>query len=94
MSLFRRNPRRDASEPAIRAALEQVGVKVEPLSGAGIPDLACLTGNRVFFIECKTKGGRVTEAQRMFANDGWPVYLARTPEQALMCLRMFKDKAL
>lgn len=86
MSLRRYAARRDANERPIIQALEQVGCKVAQLSGKGIPDLAVLHRGKVYFMEVKVKGGRLTEAQIMWASDGWPTNLCRTPEEALKVL--------
>lgn len=43
MSIHRRAARRDSNEPEIIEALEKAGVVVVPLSGGGVPDLACYT---------------------------------------------------
>jgi len=64
MSLHRRNPRRDANEPAIVDALERMGFSVSRVSGAGVPDL--LVGKWPSFlrmVEIKVEKGRYTPAQ-------------------------------
>jgi len=64
MTLHRRNPRRDANEAEIVAALECAGVHVFRLSGRGVPDLLCAHRGRWVPLEVKTRTGRLTEAQR------------------------------
>ena len=89
MSLHRRNPRRDANEAEIMAALQAIGVKVWPISGEGIPDLLCLRGGRFYLLECKTRSGRVTDAQARFfeAVGDAPAYIVKSAEEALEALR-------
>jgi Holliday junction resolvase len=79
MSLLRRNPRRDQSEPAIVQALEQTGWSVCQVSVKDGPDLFAAKGGIVVTIECKTgsaklKPGQVDFQQRWNA----PVYVLRT----------------
>lgn len=75
--------RRDINEPAVVDALEAVGAKVMRVSGPGVPDLIVLFRARVWLMEVKGAQGQPTPAQAQRSADGWPVYTARTPEQAL-----------
>jgi ribosomal protein L16/L10AE len=83
MSLSRKNPRRDANEPAIVQALEAVGAEVWRLSGTGIPDLLVWHVRcGVLLMEVKTKSGTLTDAQ-VQANRRLPVHVVRTVDEAL-----------
>lgn len=62
----------DATQPAIVAALRAVGAQVVDLHAlgvAGVPDLAVYYRGRVWFIEVKSPGGRISPAQRQFLED-------------------------
>lgn len=83
MSLNRYNPRRDGNEKGIVEALERSGCIVLRLSGRGVPDLLVSRGGLLYALECKVKSGRLTKAQKEVEKRGWPVKIARTPEQAL-----------
>lgn len=85
MSLYRRNPKRDANEADIVSALEAAGVRVWPLSGEGIPDLLCFHRGRFVLLECKTGAGRLTAAQERFFSEtrGSAAYIVKTPKEAL-----------
>ena len=94
MSLHRRNPRRDSSEPGIVRALTALGCSVQPLSGRGVPDLlVCHRRTRtLLLIECKAplgprggiSGRDLTPDQETWAAK-WPgdVWVARTAEEAV-----------
>ncbi len=69
MSLNRLSVSRDQSEQAIVAALRAAGWKVWYMSGPGVPDLLCLRKGRLVAIECKSKGGRMTDLQEDFFED-------------------------
>lgn len=94
MSLHRRNPRRDANEPAIVEALEAVGAKVKRLSAAGVADLLVLFRGRLFLLEVKTAKGRATLAQDETSADGWPVVTVRTEIAALLAIGATADRPL
>ena len=56
--------KRDALEPHIVDALEQIGVTVFRISGAGCPDLLCHARGVWLPVEVKSgKAGRLTPAQ-------------------------------
>jgi len=81
LTLRRSNPKRDANEPEIKAALERGGAKVWPISGSGKPDLLCLWCGVFFFVECKMPDGKLTTYQETFLAEvaqagGGPVYVA------------------
>jgi hypothetical protein len=71
MSLNRRNPRRDANEPAIVSALEAVGTRVWRVSGKGLPDLLCLRRGRWIPLGVKVPGGQLTDIEK--AGVPWPL---------------------
>lgn len=75
--------KRDANEPAIVAALERVGAGVVRINAVGMADLLVLWRGDLFLMEIKQRRGRVTKAQALFAQQGWPAWLVRSPEDAL-----------
>ena len=82
---MRRAAKVDKNQAEIVAALRRAGVKVCSLArcGGGIPDLlAHRAGHGFALIECKTKHGDLTPAQRAW-HALWPVHICRTPEEAL-----------
>ena len=94
MSLHRRNPRRDACEPAIVDALRAQGFHVTRISGAGVPDL--LVSRRtvdafgkpcgwVRLVEVKMPKGRYRAAQLAFqeAWQGPRIVTLRSVEDAM-----------
>lgn len=85
MSLSRRNPKRDANEKAIVAALRAVGLEVTQISGKGAPDLLvrcnCPGRPHLWAFEVKTGAGKRTAAQE---SSRWPI--VRTPEDAMKCI--------
>lgn len=91
VSLHRRNPRRDANEPAIVDALEAVGAKVKRLSAAGVADLLVMFRGRIYLLEVKGRKGRPTEAQDETLADGWPVTTVREPRAALKAIGAVLD---
>jgi Holliday junction resolvase len=89
MSLNRRNPRRDATEPAIVKALRAIGVQCLRLSDSGCPDLLAWRGDLGFrLIEVKTAKGKLTPKQIAFRASGIPFTVARTPDEALALFRV------
>jgi Holliday junction resolvase len=56
--------KRDTSEAQIVKALRKIGVQVFAISGRGVPDLLTFHRGRWGVIEVKTKGGRLTDAQK------------------------------
>jgi hypothetical protein len=84
MSLSRRNPRRDANEPAIVQALEAVGAEVWKLSGTGLPDLLVRFRGVLYAPEIKTRHGKLRASQGAF-----PVW--RTVDDALTAIGVLQD---
>jgi Holliday junction resolvase len=79
----RRAAKRDETEPAIIAALEAEGWEVSPISDEDVPDLLCSRGGEWMVIECKSKGGRLTEGQRRFIRrHKAPVWIVSSAEEA------------
>lgn len=76
----------DATQPGIVAALRAAGWGVLSLAalGNGAPDLLVARHGCAGLIECKSRGGRLTDLQRAFAAT-WPgnVGVAYSPEEAL-----------
>jgi hypothetical protein len=64
VTLHRRNAKRDSTERAIVKALMKVGVQVFRISGRGLPDLLLFHRGKWSVLEVKTKGGRLTDAQK------------------------------
>lgn len=84
MTIHRRNPKRDQNEPAIVAALEQIGFRVRRISEAGFADLAAYhRAYGVLLIEVKSARGRLTKAQLEHRADGWPVHIVRSVDDVL-----------
>lgn len=79
--MFRRGGagrKRDAVEPDIIDALRAVGCQVWQISGRAVPDLLAFRQGRYFPMEVKSKGGKLTAAQR---DVPWPV--VRSVDQAI-----------
>ena len=55
--------RRDANEAEIVEALRAIGAVVQPLSAAGVPDLAVFYKNEWKLLEVKTAKGKLTDLQ-------------------------------
>ena len=58
----------DNTHAEIRDALRAAGWTVKDYSGAGlgIPDLLINKGSVSAWVECKSKGGKLTDAERVF----------------------------
>jgi hypothetical protein len=72
MSIKRWNAKRDANEPDIVRALEQVGAKVLRLDSF---DLLVLFRGTLFMLDAKMPTGRTTLAQDDLLADGWPLHM-------------------
>jgi len=80
--------KRDASEPAIIAALESAGALVERMDKPC--DLLVRVAGRTFLCEVKTPKGKLTDDQQAFIARGWEVWILRDPMDAvnmINCLR-------
>lgn len=79
---------RDEAEPAIVAALERMGCRVERVNGLPF-DLLVLRAERVFLLEVKSSARAVkrksatAERQAAFRRRGWPVHIVIEPIDAL-----------
>ena len=86
MSLHRRNPKRDAAEPAVVDRLEQLGCSVERLSGNKIPDLLGGWRGLTRLVEVKSdkRPKKRDEHQREWARQwrGSPIAIVTDPEDA------------
>lgn len=83
---MRRRGRTDANQAAIVEALRQVGWKVQSTAslGGGFPDLVIARGYDVRLVEVKAPKGRLTEDQQRFHQEqGWPVSVVRSVDDAL-----------
>jgi len=60
--------RTDANQASIVKALRDMGANVMIMSqlGGGIPDLLCGFLGTTFLLECKVKGGKLTDAEAEF----------------------------
>lgn len=76
--------RRDANEPDIIAALRGAGISVMQISKGGAVDLVAARPQKTVLLEVKSKGGRLTDAEREFLLS-WPgeAYVVFTPAEAL-----------
>jgi hypothetical protein len=98
VSLSRRNPRRDESEPEVVAAFEEAGATVWKLSGHNVPDLAVGYLGRWRLVEVKT-GNAVLSAGQLVTfgpgskHAGEPVQIARNAAQAKKLLRIWEIAA-
>lgn len=88
MSLYRRNPRRDANEGDVVAACRALGWRVKAISAAGFCDLVVQDASgRTLLIEVKTATGKPTPAQIQARAEGWQIATVRTVDQAVALLR-------
>jgi len=79
-----RRAKADATQPEIMKALRDAGCLVESLHrvGGGVPDLLVCRNGRLYLVECKTAGGKLNPEQVKFQQDGWPVTVLRSAEDA------------
>ena len=88
MTIWRRAAKRDADEPAIVEALRRAGAVVWHLSRPF--DLLVGFSGRLVGLEVKGSRGRLTQEQEvdfaMIRSRGLPVYVVRTPEDALQAV--------
>lgn len=89
MSLHRRNPRRDLTEPVIVLALLQAGFSVKRISGEDVPDLVLGRNGIDVMAEVKTGKKKLKPGQAEFA-EAWrgrkPLVL-RSLDDVLVLLR-------
>jgi hypothetical protein len=88
---FRVKRKVDRNATAIVEALRQAGYAVQPLEqGFGVPDLLCAERGRglMALLEIKDRHGQLTPRQLDWI-DRWPapVYVVRTPDDALAVMR-------
>jgi hypothetical protein len=76
----RHKNRRDTNEGVIVATLQANGVQVYPMDQPC--DLLCLFRGEVHLVEVKAPKGKLTDAQEEFLNDGWPLTILRSVEDA------------
>jgi len=81
----RRAAKIDHTQPAIRACFEAHGwlVRSTAALGFGFPDLVVYKNGETWFVECKTGHGRLRAAQEQFIEDGWPVIVLHSVDEAL-----------
>lgn len=94
MSIHRRAAKRDGNEHLIVKTLRGVGASVHFVSGRGLPDLLIGFGGRTFLGETKMRKGKLTKDQETFITSwrGEPVYILRSPEDALEMLGFEVDR--
>jgi Holliday junction resolvase len=92
MTLYRRNPKRDANEAGIIRDLKKCGCSVQQLSGKDIPDLLVGFKGENYLLEVKSKGGKAQQNQIDWACEwrGKKPRLVRTTEEALIALGIVK----
>ena len=89
MNQHRINPpaRVDRNQPEIVNALRNVGASVQHLHtvGQGCPDLLCGFRSRVYILEVKMPGARLTKDEREWIDtwQGGEVFIVHSPEEAL-----------
>lgn len=95
MSLSRRNPRRDDSEPEVVTAFLEAGATVWKLSGHNVPDLLVGFLGRSHAVEVKTGNACLTAGQLVTFNAwaGEPVQIARNAAQAKRLVRIWEVAA-
>lgn len=80
---MRRAARRDAIEPAVIQALEQVGITCVRVSDPGLPDLICAARGEIRLVELKSgKAGKLTKAQ-IEMHQRLPICTVRSVGEAL-----------
>lgn len=87
MSIHRRKASKDNNQRDIVRALESVGVFVQPLSGAGVPDLLVGYNSQWLLMEVKSERGKLTPAQSewhaLAHSHNLPLVIVRSVGQAL-----------
>lgn len=88
MAVNRRAAKRDANEPAIKAALRKVGATVVSLSIEDVPDLLVGFRGENFLLEVKMPKGELSEGQATWHMkwNGYPVHVVRSEEEALQAI--------
>jgi hypothetical protein len=86
-----RRKRRDANHAAIVGALQRAGYAVLDLSqvGGSCPDVLCAKHGVQVLLEFKSPGEDLSDEQQAFVKR-WPgpVAMVRTPEEAIMAMRL------
>lgn len=83
---MRTKARRDKVESQLERYLQDIGFVTARISSAGIPDLIAFHPSYgLWFLECKSKGGKLTPAQIAFFEKfaGANVIVARDIDQVL-----------
>lgn len=80
----------DRNQKDVVEALRKSGALVESLArlGRGCPDIVCAKHGRVVLMEIKHGKGKLTAAQQTWMANGWPIYLVRSPEDAIEALQV------
>lgn len=79
-------PRRtDRNQQEVMDALRAAGYMVFDAHrlGKGFPDLVATKYRVVYLIEVKTRDGKLTEDEREFIKDGWPVFVVFSGQDAV-----------
>lgn len=80
MSVRRYAAKRDGNETEIAKALRKAGCLVKFQTDY---DLLVYRGGRLYMLEVKTKSGRLTASQRKLLDEGWPLQIVRSEDEAL-----------
>jgi len=93
VSITRPRHKTDETQDAIVDALLAAGCLVQSLAtvGMGCPDLLVQDRqSRLWLVECKSPGGKLTDHQRKFLDRGWSVVIAESPEDVLRFLALVR----
>ena len=98
---MRRAARIDATQNEIAEVLKAFGCQILYLHqvGGGCPDLLVrkrsrsrihggfVTWNELVLVECKTRTGKLRQAQQDLIDAGWPIVVLRSADEALAWLK-------
>ena len=88
MSIQRWSAQRDQNEPEIVELFRKAGWKVEHSTTW---DLTCLAPcGTVVLVEVKQPRGRLTNTQRKLLDEGWPLHVVRTTQEAAALVAAFR----
>jgi Holliday junction resolvase len=88
-----RAARTDSNHREVIDTLRQLGAVVLDLSavGRGVADAVVLIGKHVVFVEIKTARGKLTPEQEKWHQEGWPVRVIRSVDEAIQMVQAMKD---
>ena len=73
--------RTDTTQQIIVSALRRVGAKVVILNG--VIDLLVWFRGKLYLLDTKSRGGRLTKRQQQLVDDGLPVHFPTSVDEAL-----------